>query len=144
MLTESIAHRDQFSSPRTEFIQDQAVELAPDPGPAALGEPPVRGGAGGAEDRRRLPPGTAGRGHKQDRRQHFAVTVAASATALRTHRRGRDPRWNNSHSPSGTGRPTIAITTASLVIKPIETISQAVVPGVSTGRVQGVTDGGAK
>ncbi|MGW4149278.1 hypothetical protein ACWEFQ_22535, partial [Streptomyces albogriseolus] len=31
---------------------------------------------------------------------------------------------NNSHNPSGTRRPTIAITAASLVIKPVETISK--------------------
>ncbi|MEU9457092.1 hypothetical protein [Streptomyces sp. NPDC048277] len=31
--------------------------------------------------------------------------------------------WNNSHSPSGTRCPTSAITAASLVIKPVETIS---------------------
>jgi hypothetical protein len=42
MFTESIAQRDQSTPPAyAELIQEQAVKLAPHPGPGPLGKPPV-------------------------------------------------------------------------------------------------------
>lgn len=70
-----------------ELVQDQAVKLAPDPGPAPLGEPSVRGRARRPEDWRQLLPRALRRGYEQDRGQHLPVTVTPSAPALRAHRR---------------------------------------------------------
>ncbi len=62
-----------------------------------------------------------------------ATNTIAASTSRSPYRRRPPPcgrtgaagttRWNNSHKPSGTRRPTIAITAASLVITPVETIS---------------------
>lgn len=74
----------------TELVQHRAVELAPDPGPAPLGEPPVRGRPGRAEARRQLAPRAAGRGHEHDGRQHLPVPIPASAPALGAYRSSRN------------------------------------------------------
>jgi len=91
----------------TELLQDQAVELRPDPSPGPLGERPVRGGSGGTEHRRELGPGAAAGGHENDRGQHLAVAVSAPATALGTCGLPGRHRWNSSHSSSDTSRSTI-------------------------------------
>jgi len=91
----------------TELLQDQAVELRPDPSPGPLGERPVRGGSGGTEHRRELGPGAAAGGHEDDRGQHLAVAVSAPATALGTCGLPGRHRWNSSHSSSDTSRSTI-------------------------------------
>lgn len=66
------------------------MELAPHPGTAPLGEPPVCGWPGRAKAWRELAPRAAGRGHEHDGRQHFAVPVPASAAPLRPYWRSRD------------------------------------------------------
>ncbi|KOY53477.1 hypothetical protein ADK59_35555 [Streptomyces sp. XY332] len=94
MLTESIAQRDQSSSPAgAEFVEDDAVEPGPDTGPAPLGEAPVDPLPARAEHRRKLPPGAARGRHEDDRGQSFAVIRPASAATLRTYdlRRGYHP-----------------------------------------------------
>ncbi len=76
-------------SARAEFVEDEAVERRPEPSGGPFGEAAVRGRPRRAEDRRRLPPGAAGRGHEDDRRADLSVPVPAPASALRPGR----SRW---------------------------------------------------
>lgn len=100
------------------------MEPAPHPSTAPLGESPVCGGPDGPK------PGGSWR--------HVQPVVATNTMAASTWRspyRRRPPpcgrtgaagttRWNDSHNLSGTSRSTIAITSAGLAIKPVETISK--------------------
>jgi hypothetical protein len=68
-----------------EFVQDDAVESGPDPGPTPLGETPIDRLPARTEHRRHLPPSTARGGHEDDRGQGFTVTRSTPTATLRAY-----------------------------------------------------------
>lgn len=117
------APRQVHGAARAELVQDQAVELGPDSGwlhsvnrRCAVGPDEPKSG-----------------GSWRHVRPVVATNTMAASTCRSPYRRRPPPwgrtgasgttRWNNFHNPSGTSRSTIAITAASPVIKPVETIS---------------------
>lgn len=95
----------------TEFVEDDAVEAGPDPGPAPPGEASVDRLPARTEHRRQLSPGAARGRCEDDRGQCFAVTRSTLGhhTAEVWTSVGGTTRRNDTHNSSGTSRSTRSV-----------------------------------